>query len=200
MNILLFLFTTLIFCCFQPSSSWSQDKIEAPELKIGDIWIYQTSSGGNNKSEVVQITEEGYVIKGKETSEIYDKKTMNLISVIEGNRKTKSDSISRKILDFPLFVGKKWQSDTLFRASRGQMLTCTTEYQVEALEDMQTPAGNFKAFRILAKYIIGQSRQEYWLKLWYSPAAKFWIKREIDKMAKTKEEDAVLTSYKLNDK
>ena len=47
---------------------WGQEKTEAPELKVGDIWTYQTSSGRSVKFEVVQITEEGYVIKGSENS------------------------------------------------------------------------------------------------------------------------------------
>jgi hypothetical protein len=180
---------------------WCQDKTEAPELKIGDIWTYQTSKGGNFKYEVVQITEEGYVIKYAEKSYIYDKNTLNLKFVIDGSKKTKPESPIWKIFDFPLFVGKKWKSDTPLRDPRtGAMYSVGTEYQVEALEDVQTPAGIFRAFRILGKFFIAELRREFWSKLWYSPEAKYWIKREIDKGIVTKDEDAVLASYKLKER
>jgi hypothetical protein len=196
---LLLLMALIIFCSY-PLMLWGQEKAEVPELKVGDFWKYQISSG-NLKSEVKEINEEGYVIafEGSNISNIYDPKTLNLNFIISGNKKNKADSPWRKILDFPLFVGKKWDDSTEF-LFKGKSLSANINYQVEALEDVKTSVGTFKSFRIFAKAFYPHDRKEYWMKLWYSPEVKFWIKRELDRNYKGLMEDAVLVEYKLKER
>ncbi len=196
------LLLALIICSLYPLMSWGQDKAEAPELRVGDIWTYQTALGGSFKLEVPQVIDEGYVIavQGTNTSYIYDSKTLNLKFEIAGSNKTKAEGPWRNVLDFPIFIGKKWQHSAtqVWRSSR---LIGSTNYHVEAMEDVKTPAGTFKAFRILAKSRFTQTEKaEYWMKLWYSPEVKFWIKREWDKDIRGQVVDAVLAGYKLKER
>jgi hypothetical protein len=191
-----------ILCFLYALMCWGQDKAEAPVLRVGDIWTYQTASGGSFKLEVAQVTDEGYVIalKGTNTSNIFDPKTLNLKFSIAGSNKTKAEGPWRNALDFPIFVGKKWEHSAT-QLWRGNRIVGSTYYHVEALEDVQTPAGTFKAFRILAKSSLSQTeKRDYWMKLWYSPEVKFWIKREWDKDIKLQAVDAVLAGYKLKER
>lgn len=198
----LFLVMALIIFCSYPLMLWGQEKSEVPELKVGDFWKHQISSG-NLRFEVTEINEEGYVIalEGTNASQIYDSKTLNQKFIIVGTKKDKADNPWRKILDFPLFVGKKWDdsTDIIFR---GQSRSANTNYQVEALEDVQTSAGTFKSFRISAKAFFPheKNRKEYWMKLWYSPEVKFWIKREVDRNYMGQIGDAILVDYKLKER
>ena len=96
---------------FIPVILYGQDKVEAPVWNVGDKWTWKRVDGATLNSEVVDVKEDLYVLKMGKDPDLYgyDKKTMNVKFLIkEGGRQVKFESAWRNVLDFPMFVGKKW--------------------------------------------------------------------------------------------
>ncbi len=160
---------------------WAQEKFEAPTLNVGDKWIYGDKSGSKWIQEVVVIENDIYVIRyGNETCG-FDKNTMNFIYTIdENNRRKKFTDTRGKVLNFPLYIGKKWSNVVTRTPKRGKSFeqNYIEEYFVSSYEDVKIMAGTFKAFKIeyLQKNIMTMretARGAYW----YSPDVKAIIKR-----------------------
>lgn len=54
------------------------------------------------------------------------------------------------------------------------------EFKVEGIEDITTPAGTFKTYRIYYKQTHMSGGGSGWIRFWYSPEVKTWIKREVE--------------------
>jgi hypothetical protein len=85
-----------------------------------------------------------------------------------------------KLWEFPLEAGKKWQfvADGYFQA---QPVRYTVECRVEALEDIKTPAGTFKAYRVQRNWTSegrrGPGFAVTWQDAtWFAPAVKGPVK------------------------
>jgi hypothetical protein len=174
--------------------AWAQEKFEAPSLTIGDEWIYKNEGGNTWKQEVIAEDDSYYLIKyGKETRG-YDKKTMNLVFTVDQNGKRAGFTGMRgKVLNFPLFIGKKW---ALTASNRLE------EYFVSSDEEVETAAGKFKATKIeysqKRTHTSGHHAQAFSETVhgtyWYAPEAKAIVKR-IEKISSTPNME--LISYKL---
>jgi hypothetical protein len=55
------------------------------------------------------------------------------------------------------------------------------EFKVEGVEEINTAAGMFKAYKIHFRQTEMSRMASGWIRYWYAPAAKFWIKREVEK-------------------
>jgi hypothetical protein len=137
----------------------------------------------------VEVKEDLFILKvgGSRELNAYDKKTMNVKYLIEeGGRQVESESGTRNLLDFPLFVGKKWSDSTsginpYDTQKRSGKTIYTHDFKVEAIEDVTTAAGTIKAYKI---YYVGSNkntRSSGWIRYWYSPEAKTWVKRQVEK-------------------
>lgn len=165
---------------------WNQKKCEAPVWNIGDKWTYKKATGETFAYEVVKIEEDSYVVKVEGLSHLlgYDKKTMNHTFLVEtSGKRIESRSTARKLYDFPIVIGKKWSDTTTSISSVSKKeATFSCEFQIEGVEEITTPAGTFKAFRIYFKQtVISPQRGSGWIRVWYSPVIKNWIKREAEK-------------------
>lgn len=189
-------------------SAFGQDRFEAPALTVGDQWTYQ-SKAGKFSMTVKGVTDEGFLIRGTRTTYIYDKSSFNVKFTAADDQKKKAEYELRNVFDFPLFVGKKWEDSMVFVGVRtGKKYNLSIEFKVEAQEEVQTPAGTYKALRIFTNVFIPEYRKNNyaWVRTWYSPEVKFWVKREYEKQAPGEEfwwfkvEDAVLANYKLKGK
>jgi len=183
---------------------WTQKKYEAPALKIGDQWIRKDITGAVLIDEVLDIKEGFYILKigGRRDLSGYDKKTMNSkFFVEESGKRVENKSNWRKMLDFPMFVGKKWTDTTVSIPDGAQKeANFINEFEVEAIEEVNTVAGAFRAFKIKYKQMNRSVNVSGWVHLWYSPEVKAWVKREFEKSffwSKVKIYDAELVSYKL---
>jgi len=168
----LILFSDVLLC---------QEKCEPPTWKVGESWKWKPESSDNLLTgEVLDATGDEFVLRQSDGTYIYDKKTLNQIYTIEGTKKRKTEERLRKMLNFPLFVGKKWTDMIDYVGKRqGMRVTYLIEYRVEGLEDVTTPVGTFKSFRIFAKALfLGGRGDPSTFVVWYSPEAKFWVKRE----------------------
>lgn len=135
---------------------WAQEKCEAPVWNVGDKWTYKRAEGGTWTNKVVDIKEDVFILKveGSRDLNAYDKKTMNVKYLIkEGGSQVQSENSLRKLLDFPIFLGKKWDDisyayptgDTRKRAGA---TIFANDFKVEGIEDVITAAGTFKAYKI----------------------------------------------------
>jgi hypothetical protein len=193
----------LVFMIFGGVNSvLAQDRCEVPTLAVGDEWTYK-SAGKEIRYRVRDITGDGYLIG---EGSIYDINTLNLKFRIKEGKKEESEGLLRKMFNFPLFVGKRWDDKVEQYSPRFHKRTLTyVEFNVDKQESIVTPAGNFNAFLIAAKAIssLGDSkggRMEGWSKLWYSPQVKFWVKREYDTTFWPIDHDGILIKYKLSGK
>lgn len=189
---------------------WAQEKVEAPVWNVGDKWVFNRTDGVTFFQEVAEVKEDLFIVKvgGSKDLNAYDKKTMNIKFLIdEGGKQVESESTLRNLFDFPIFVGKKWSDTTSHyptgaSASRLRMgkAVYTSEFKVEGIEEITTPAGKFRAYKLYFQQTDNFSRLSGWIRYWYSPEVKMWVKREVEKLTYSKPEwakDAELISYKL---
>jgi hypothetical protein len=100
-------------------------------------------------------------------------------------------------------IGKKWSDTTTTVPSFSkQEASFLSEFQVEGIEEITTPAGTFKAFKIYYKQTVtSPQRGSGWVRIWYSPVVKTWIKREVEKSPFWRKvtwlHDTELISYEL---
>lgn len=164
------------------AGSAQAQQAERPDVKVGDQWqfvmYYGTPSAEPNRAWVIDsITAAG--IEGTENGEPL-RLTFDL-NVLESPRHKDS---SPKVLSFPLEVGKRWRytSDWVFKPKRSTG-TAVVEVAVVGHEKVRIPAGEFDAFKLVAKgtirgvsginsQIAGETHATYW----YAPAARAIVK------------------------
>ncbi len=193
---------------FLASQTWSQEKCEAPVWKVGDKWTHKDSTGATYTIEVLDIKEDVYVVKNEALQNLVaiDKKTMNLkFFIASAGQKILATGVLRKPYDFPLFVGKEWTDNFTFELPRANIpVTMTCNFKIENTAEVKTPAGTFKTFVIHQKMTTpAYGGRTYgttssWVRHWYSPEVKTWIKREFEKSAQAQSRyDGELISYEL---
>lgn len=167
--------------CFFASVAWAQEKVEAPVWNVGDKWTYKDATGGTFTNEVVEVKEDLFIVKRGEFQDLvaYDRKTMNMIYMIDASgRQIKSTSVLRKLWNFPIIIGKKWTDITTSPPLGGTGdVNFLHEFRVEGVEEVTTPAGTFKAYRIHYKQKNLSSGRDGWIRFWYSTEVKTWVKR-----------------------
>ena len=127
--------------------------------------IIETKSDGSFVEEVKDD-------KGRTLHEYYNDKYHRVISInVETGSAVKILKPPSKILEFPLFVGKKW-NDEFDTWKKGNIRHFTNEYIVDKYESITTKADSFEALKIIRlEYIPKKSwkgKEEYW----YSPEVK----------------------------
>ncbi len=190
---------------FLASQAWSQEKCEAPVWKVGDKWTYKDATRATFSTEVLDVKEDVYIVKNEEIQNIValDKKTMNLKFLIgPDGRKVLAAGVLRKSYDFPLLVGKKWTDNFTYEVPRANApVTMMCDFKIEDTAEVKTSKGTFKTYVIHRKQGFREYGGNYgWVRYWYSPEIKNWIKREFEKSnywAQSKMFDAELISYQL---
>ena len=160
---------------------WSQRSCEAPVWNLGDSWTYRDAAGKFWSHQVFEIKENLFIMRMEGDRDLYafDKKTLSCHYLIDrsGRRVRHSDPL-KNIFDFPLFIGKKWSYST---ESGGA--NYANQFKAEAVEEVRTPAGTFKAYKIYHKQTEMSRMTSGWVRYWYSPAVRWWIKREVEPSA-----------------
>jgi len=160
---------------------WSQKSCGAPVWNLGDSWTYRDAAGKSWSNQVFEIKENLFIMRmeGDRDLYAYDKKTLNCNYFIDrSGRKVRYSDPLKNIFDFPLFIGKKWSYST---ESGGA--NYVNQFKVEAVEEVRTPAGTFKAYRIYHKQTEMSRMTSGWVRYWYSPVVRWWIKREVEQSA-----------------
>ena len=157
---------------------------QRPQVKVGDEWrfaVYYTvpSDVPNRVWTVTGIS--GETIDAKENGEPL--RLTAELNVLDSPRASESNP---GLLRFPLRVGDRWQveSNWIFKA-KGSRGTISTHVEVQALERVTVPAGEFVAYRLLARGRLGGVSPsntffagEVVTTYWYAPAARAIVKLE----------------------
>lgn len=155
----------------------------SPQMTVGDQWMLNTSRGLRSH-KVIDVKSDGaFVVEVKNKEGVvlwhryHDKdyqviKTDYLIPI----EKAKSEAPWEKVLNFPLFTGKKWEDEYRGTGADETPRTYKNLYEVEKIEMVDTPVGTFSAFKIHRNYSatgIKKNQDQYY---WYAPEVKIVIK------------------------
>jgi hypothetical protein len=197
--------------------AYAQEKVEAPIWNVGDKWDF----GQEGFLEVVGVDKNGYVakfsagifFKSTQGTVIFDKSTLSVLYVLAGDKRKKYEGAHRRILNFPLVIGKKW-NDEFKRMSPDGFHGGPAAETIKVLgwEEVVGPAAKFKAVKL--EYLVSYGPpglpaiMESMAWYWYSPEVKYFVKgqygkgyeetsKPLDPSYKGGREDWKLISYKL---
>ena len=152
-----------------------------PKMMVGDSWVTKEFSKKGivtRNRTIIETKSDGSFVeeikddKGRTLNEYYNNKYQRVISInVEKGSAVKIPKPPEKRLEFPLFVGKKW-NDEFDGWSRKGVRHFINEYVVDKYETINTKAGSFKAFKIIR---LGSIPKKSWKgkeEYWYSPEAK----------------------------
>jgi hypothetical protein len=157
---------------------WSKRSCDAPVWNLGNSWTYRDGAGRFWSNQVFEIREDLFLlrIEGDRDLYAYDRKTMNCNYFIDRNgRKIRNLQAFKHIFNFPLMIGKRWRYST-----ESGSTNIVNELSVEGVEEVSIPAGTFLAYKIYYKQTEMSRMNSGWVRYWYAPAVKWWIKREVE--------------------
>ena len=152
-----------------------------PKMMVGDSWVIKEFSNKGivtRNRTIIETKSDGSFVeevkddKGMTRHEYYNNRyqRIKLINAEKGSA-VKIPKPPAKTLEFPLFVGKKW-NDEFDAWDRGNILHNSNEYIVDKYERINTKAGSFKAFKIIKLRSIPEKSWKGKVEYWYSPEAK----------------------------
>lgn len=152
-------------------------------MAVGDQWVLMTHRGPRTHS-VIEVKPDGSFVvevKNKEGTALwrrhYDRGYRMLkTDFLAPADKAKSEAPWERALNFPLYVGKKWQDEYKGMGADEVPRHYQNSYEVEKIETVTTPAGTFSAFKIHRNFIatgLQKSQDQYY---WYAPDAKVVVK------------------------
>jgi len=183
---------------FIPVMVFAQEKIEAPAWNVGDKWVFDREG----PIEVVGCDAQWYSVKfsggifPKDASgiAIFERSTLNVKYMLERDRRKEYRGFRKKILNFPLTLGKQWKDlyqrdEFIMRPSSGKApFEYRETFQVLGWEEVEVRAGKFNAIKL--KYVIQPTHMGHagpvalpeskaWY--WYSPEVKNVVKCQYEK-------------------
>jgi uncharacterized caspase-like protein len=165
------------------ASAADKPKAERPVYNVGDKWIRT-----DGIYVLVRIDKDIYVFSAGGGKEIHLSRNLGISKIILDGR-TELDLEPPPHLSWPLTVGKWGVTRGLWRSAPPRPLVnftgnITVTWQVDAYEDVVTPAGTFSAFRITQKIetiqgLSGGSGQQFGqVLLWYAPDVQRFVKAQ----------------------
>jgi hypothetical protein len=143
-----------LFLIVPVATTYSERQAVLPTIAEGTFWQFKAAttfvSGVSRTKELGGDYEVIYqddklrvfILNGDERTEIEDVRAEELKRMIAFGQD------GRKYLDFPLSVGKKWNTPYLVRLPGSRFTIQRNVGYVKGIENVQTPGGNFEAFRI----------------------------------------------------
>ena len=137
--------------------AFSQDQAPAPVFKEGDSWQFSIARKGGITSSTelndgiyeltyVQGKVKLYEVSGSQKTELEiqpDGPTQGLLTLV-------GKSEQRQTLKFPLSAGQKWTYQYVTKpAGQPQDQRRSVEVNVSGIEQVTTPAGSFKAYKLM---------------------------------------------------
>ena len=172
----------LVFLCVLLGSlqAFSQDEATKPSYKKGETWLYSVKEGGSigSSSNLLNGTYEVSIVNGKMKT-----------AAVTGSQKEDLDPRPPVLLglltfapnlNFPLTVGKTWSREYKGTyVGSNKPIARTISYEVKGIEQVTTPAGTFRAFKLESDDRAG-GRDYYTTTYWYSPETKSIVKSVFD--------------------
>jgi len=198
---------------FLASSLYAQEKIEAPSWNVGDKWVFTQGSievanadqnvyTVNFSNDVCKLQSQGF------KAILFEKSTLNRLGVLERGKRKDYTMGLRKILNFPLNIGKQWKDEYSGKRLGGLhsdvVESYTEAFTIVGWEALEVRAGKFRAIKLEYKHVMTYSPSPFATVplerksiFWYSPAVKYLIKSQCDKSYPDEVKDWELTSYKV---
>ncbi|MGE5305439.1 MAG: hypothetical protein ACM3TN_19190 [Alphaproteobacteria bacterium] len=167
----------------------AQEQAPAPSYKEGDTWQYKRDQKGQIVSSSERISGVFELVLSQGNVKVYE---------INGNEKTEVDvtpggpgdglsalvahNEQRPILKYPLSVGQKWNYEyESTPAGARQTQKRSVEVVVAGIEQITTPAGTFKAYKLVrSEKWQGAGRRAAWngntTTYFYSPETRSVVK------------------------
>lgn len=152
---------------------------ERPTWEVNDAWTYAGRRASGPYTITRKVVREGtfggypaYEVEAGD-AHYWLTKQLGYLARLNGNTVVRR-AVPPADFQWPLQVGKQWSS-TFTWIDSGEperRSTVIDVWVVEAHEDVKTPAGTFKAFKVSRREIESGAWQEFW----YSPQVKSWVK------------------------
>ena len=164
------LFATLV------AAQSEKQTVERPDVKVGDAWTYVTMdllTKIPQRESTLEITEVGEAtITGKVRSDGKES--------VARYGPDWSGASDFPIFSFPLEIGKKWKYRRSYMGSCGDAVD-EMEAEVKGWEDIEVPAGKFRALRVEHNGTFnaprcGYGKKHHWC--WYVPSVKRFVRYE----------------------
>lgn len=203
----------------QAGSAQNASPVERPDIKVGDRWVYRSTDLWTNE-EIARVEFKVVAIRGDNM--VLDRTTTASKVAADVGRSARKDadrstwtlldpnvnSGRRLTLAFPLEIGKTWEFEYSTKRPNGTIVIHKRSARVEAWEDVEVPAGKFRALRVVhsgrselraatGPFSSGNVSET----LWYAPALRAIVKREFhDTVGHLRTRDQVrdeLTAYDI---
>jgi len=177
--------------CTNPSrvsdrSTVPSPSCDVPVFSVGDNWHWKLRNNDRTwlLKRVTAIEGDAYIIERQMNGDIgpivekVDKKALKTLYLTPPGRHGWIMN-TPYIIKFPLFVGKKWAmapGNTVVLYGLFGTGSFPLNIQVMSFEDVETPAGRFKAFRMDCKVGI-----EWFVSFWYAPDVRNIIRVETER-------------------
>lgn len=160
-------------------STQESGAISAPDLAVGDWWMFRTASGQTWKTTIKEITLAGEVIFVDERHgrEYTYTKELNRVQGYNRNGQVQYDAPHNRNYDWPLFPGKAWEGWSRWRSGGwedGYYVKGTAAEWEEISLGLQDGERTVSAIRI--DYVHVNRGRETHSSAWYSPDVRFMIK------------------------
>ena len=154
----------------------------------GTKWVSRTTDHtGASATRTWTVLEEGSYA-GRSVSRLsdgtdvilLDKGTWNWIATLRAGKERFSASPHDATFSSPLWVGKSWQASYAYADhERGlNWPSVQTMWKVEAYEEVTTPAGTFRAFRLQSEAGVNNALN---LTIWYAPGPRLVVKQVVER-------------------
>jgi len=187
-----------------PSITWAQEKVEAPVWNVGDKWVFTQGNievvGSDQNSYTLNFSKDTCRVENKGQI-IFDKSTLNRIYAIMEDKRKEYTFLQRRILNFPLNLGKEWEDTCTFQPSAGPLkgitINASEAFKVLGWEDIKVQAGNFKTIKLQHAIENRTTKTSGKSIYWYAPEVKYFVKCQYDKDYFLGVNDWELASFKL---
>lgn len=166
-------------CATGTSESRTVQLAERPTWEPNDAWTYAGRRASGSYTITRKVLREG-LFEGYAAYEVeagdahfWFTKRLGYLARVNGDKVVRR-AIPPEDFQWPLQVGKQWSSTFLWiDAGEPERRTPATGiWMVEGYEDVKTPAGTFKAFKVSRR----EMQSGAWQEIWYSPTVKSWVK------------------------
>ena len=154
---------------------------QAPRFAVGDAWTYALSDPGN-PSRRFSFVQTVHSVNGNDIGVTIANNGGTMPATFDGNGNLTSNGSKQYLpsdgkLKFPMSIGNTWTSQFTTRTGNGDAAT-TLNAKVTAVEQVETPAGVFQAFRIEETLDVSapNGKSTFTETDWYAPDAKRIVK------------------------
>jgi len=179
----------------------AQEKIKAPDWNVGDKWVFERDgpmevTGRDAKCYAVQFSG-GIFRQDLSGIALFERSTLNVKYMLEGDQRKEYRGFRKKILNFPLSLGKQWKDlfelkeyATGLSASTGTMVAveCQESFRVLGWEEVEVRAGQFKALKLEYKIKLSW-RERFGPGAGIESKAWYWYSSEVKNFVKCQYEE-----------